>query len=58
MKHKYFVSYSHNNGFGMIEIFTDLKVKTYDDVIKLRETIKETNGLDVIILNWIKLKGN
>lgn len=56
MKYVYFVSYSHKNGFGMIEIFSDRPVKTYDDVLSLRKTIKEKNGLDVVIINWKQLK--
>ena len=56
MKRCYFVSYSHKEGFGMIEIFRNKPIKTFDDVLSLREVIKEKNGLDVIILNWKELK--
>lgn len=55
MKHVYFVSYSHNQGFGMIEISSDKPIKTYENVLAFRETIKEKNGFDVVILNWKKL---
>lgn len=55
MKYTYFVSYSHDNGFGMIEIFSDNKVETFDDVLNLASTVKKKNGLDVVILNWKRL---
>lgn len=57
MNYVYFVSYSHSmGGFGMIEVFRDKPIKTYDDVLSLREVIKDKNGLDVIIINWKELE--
>lgn len=63
LRYPYFVSYSHvdrfgRGGNGMIEIFCDRPVETFDDVMEFITTIKKGNSnLDnIIILNYIPLK--
>lgn len=56
VKHVYFVSYKYDQGFGMIEVITKRRIKTFEDVLSLKKIIKNKNGLDVVIVNWKKLK--
>lgn len=62
LKYPYFVSYSHVNkygrgGNGMIELFCDRPVETFEDIKGFTEAIKRCSpNLDnIIILNYIPL---
>jgi hypothetical protein len=56
-KYKYFVSYAHPSGYGMIQITMTKPWNTYEDVQEVAEHIKEKNGFEVTILNWKELQG-
>lgn len=56
-KHIYFISYVTSGAHGMTEFKTDNPIETYDDVVRVAQTIENHNGLKhVIIVNWKKLK--
>lgn len=54
--HKYYVSYSHDQGFGCIEITLLLQITTYKQILDIAEYIaKECNLGKAIILFYTKL---
>ena len=58
-KYYYFVSYSHERGFGCIEInLSEPKIKSQDQVINVGKYITEKfmNGKEVCILNFILIR--
>ena len=57
----YFVSYSSPNGFGMTKASCSRELKSYDDILKLRDCISEKFDIDkndIIILNYQLLRKN
>ena len=55
----YFVSYSYPNGFGMTKASCSRKIKSYNDILELRDTISNSIGLDdIVILNYQLLRKN
>jgi hypothetical protein len=56
-KHVYFISYVDSGAQGMTEFKTDNPIETYDDVVRVAETIENHNGSkNVVIENWKELK--
>lgn len=54
--YSYFVSYNHPKGFGMINICLDHKIKSYKDIINIKEFIDKNCIEDIIIINYQLLK--
>ena len=51
--YSYFVSYQSMSRSGMINIKTNEKIKTYDDLIELAKHIEAINNYrEVVILNY------
>ncbi len=51
----YFVSYNYPAGNGMCDFVFPRKIKSYDDILKLRDCISEKFDIaknDIIILNY------
>jgi hypothetical protein len=51
---KYFVSYSHNGGFGNSEISGDIDIDSIKDIRKLQNHIAEHFGAEGIIILFYK----
>ena len=55
--YEYMISFFHSRGNGTACWQFNFKIKTADDVEKVRKLIEEKNGLkNVAIINFIKLK--
>lgn len=53
----YFVSYSHNRGFGNIFLLLKKPIDTSDVVNEIKAYIERNSHVsDVVILNWQRLK--
>lgn len=53
----YFVSYSHNHGFGNIILLLKKPIDTSDVVNEIKDYIERNSHVsDVVILNWQRLK--
>jgi hypothetical protein len=53
----YYVTYHHRMGYGCIEITMDYKVKDYDDVMSMAQTIEDLGkAKGVVITHYILLK--
>lgn len=53
----YYVTYQHRMGYGCIEITQDNKVKDYDDVIAMAQTIEDLGKAQgVVITNYVRLR--
>lgn len=54
---KYYIAFSHDKGFGSVEISTDKEINSIDDVIDVRRKVeKVTEAKGVVIINWKKFK--
>ena len=57
IRYKYFVSYSHQKGFGCCEIALSRKIKTWKSIQEINELLEKNQNLKgVVILNLIKLR--
>ncbi len=58
MSYRYFISYSHQNGFGNLEVQRELEIECIKDITNIAEQIeKEDKAIkQVIILNFQRLK--
>ena len=60
MKHfYYFVSFSYPEQFGMSEIDFPREIKSFDDILEIRDHLSEDNNLnkdDIIVLNYQLLR--
>ncbi len=60
MKHfYYFVSFSYPEHFGMAEIDFPREIKSFDDILEIRDHLSEDNNLnkdDIIVLNYQLLR--
>ncbi len=51
--HRYFVSYSHNSGFGSCDITIDPEISSGNIIKKIKESIEKQEGMnEVVILYW------
>ena len=59
-KYWYFVSFSHEQGFGNTCVFLEEKIKTIDDIKQIQEYLngQEDKVCNVVILNWVELEGD
>lgn len=59
MKYNYYVVYHTSDSLGYKHFSLDHLIETIDDVYNLSRTIseEEKDGQQVIITNWIELKG-
>ena len=60
MKHfYYFVSFSYPEHFGMAEIDFPREIKSFDDILEVRNYLSEDNNIDkndIIVLNYQLLR--
>lgn len=57
-KYRYYIPYSHSRGTGYSILDMNKEIQSMDDINNLIRDIEVTNKVDnVIILNWIELKG-
>lgn len=55
MKHKYFVSYAFDKGFGRCRIYFHKRIKGIEDIEEVEKLICEQNGLKhIVIINFKK----
>lgn len=53
---KYFISYSHEDGFGMVEILRKNEIKTFDDLLAIAKAIEFSEEVrQVVLINYQKL---
>jgi len=53
--YKYFVSYFHNDGFGMGTVILGTEIKNFKDLMEVSMILEEKNGWNdhsVVILNY------
>lgn len=58
MKYEYFISYSHNRGFGSRVIAIDEEIVSAKSFVRINNWLKSENLQlnDIVILNFIKLR--
>ena len=54
--YKYFVSYSHERGFGNMSLTLEEKIKSHEDITLITEYIKQEGRKQVIILNFVQFE--
>lgn len=56
-KYRYFVAYSHHQGFGDAEIITTYKLDCHENLQKVREELQTHNKMkQIVILNFVLLR--
>ena len=56
MIYTYFVSYSHEQGFGCMELFCERRIKNFSDIQETKKNIEDKTKLrKVVIINYILL---
>jgi hypothetical protein len=53
--YKYFISYSHPNGFGRCEITRDTEIKGIDDILGIEKAIRENSNLGIVVIQNYRL---
>lgn len=58
MKYEYFVSYTHDNGFGNSSVTLEQKIDSYELILEIAKKITKDGNFNsqIIILNFILLK--
>ncbi len=56
-RHRYFVSYSHDRGMGYCNLTRNNKIKNFNDIEEIRQTIENTIKVikEPVIMNFILL---
>lgn len=58
MKYEYFISYTHDNGFGNSSVILEQKIDGYELLLEIAKKITKDSNFNsqIIILNFILLK--
>lgn len=54
MKYRYFVSYAHRRGFGMIDVGRNSKIENMDDIASMKKSIEENDESlgSIVVISW------
>jgi hypothetical protein len=53
--HKYFVSYSHQYGFGRCDVNLSYPILSIEDVEEVENLLLQKTGIKCLVLFWCKL---
>ena len=52
MEYHYFVSYSHENGFGRCAFKSEQEIKSIEDIEKIEKYMQQANGFRVAVISY------